>query len=106
MDLDKQHAVLEVIFEYLLASGRKDLVDAYKNASQMKSLEKVCTARKNWKCCKCRQQIAKGSKYFCITVTQRSSFNSTRYCLSCADKLDKPLMISKKQTKMKFLTKE
>lgn len=102
MNLDKQHAVLEEIFEYLLSNGRKDLVDKYNNSTKSKETKKICTARKKWKCCKCRQTILKGTKYFCITITQQAMFISKRYCLSCHS-LPGETKAKSSQLKMKFM---
>lgn len=103
MNFDKQHAVLEEIFDYLLSNGRKDLVDKYNASTKSKETEKVCTARRDWKCCKCRQPIHRGEKYFCITIFQRAIYVSKRYCLNCSS-----LSVMKKQnklSKMNFINK-
>lgn len=102
MDLDKQHAALEKIFEFLFLNGRKDLVDAYNEAAQAKETEKICTARKKWKCCKCRKPILPTTKYFCITYTTKSSFLSKRFCLECISK-NKKNVTKQTSNKMKFI---
>jgi hypothetical protein len=100
MSLETQHNVLERIFEYLLSVGRKDLVDLYKDSTKAKTTGKVCTARRNWKCCKCKKTILKGTKYYCETYAERNMFISKRYCLEC----NKPKIESKKQqNKFKFI---
>lgn len=61
---EKQEKVLEKIFEHLLKSGRKDLVDAYHDITKEYSRESYPKARHAWKCIKCRKTIEKGENIF------------------------------------------
>jgi hypothetical protein len=99
---EKQAKILETIFEHLLSSGRKDLVDAYEDVTRSYTKETFPKARRKWKCGKCKKTIEIGEKYFCKTIADRNFFNSKRLCLECANKKEKK--IEKQQhKKMRFI---
>jgi len=99
---DKQEKILEAIFEHLLSSGRKDLVDAYNNLIREYAKETFPKARQKWKCGKCKKPIQIGEKYYCKTIADRGNFYSKRLCLKCANWKEK--RIEKQQhKKMKFI---
>jgi len=102
MNFSKQHIVLEEIFEYLIDNGRKDLVDKYNNIIKPKKIEKICTSRKTWKCCKCLKTIIKGAKYFNQTYISNGMHVTKHYCISCSNTSKKE--IKKEQIKFKFIS--
>lgn len=101
MNFSKQNHVLEEIFEYLIDNGRKDLVDKFNDIVKPKKTEKICTARKNWKCCKCLKTIIKGAKYFNQTYIVNGMYVTKHYCILCSKSNEKK--IKKEQTKFKFI---
>lgn len=103
MNLDKHHAVLERIFEFLLANGRKDLVDEYNNTSHSEEKGKVCKAKRQWRCCKCRKTIKIGEKYFCISIAMGGTWISKRFCLNCQNRSHEQKTT---QSKFKFIAKD
>jgi PHP family Zn ribbon phosphoesterase len=92
--------VLQKIFEFLLSNGRKDLVEAYKETSTNREKQKINTARKKWKCCKCGKIIEKGEKYLCVDLSTNTTYQLMRYCLKCSSEST----IKSTQSKMKFIT--
>jgi hypothetical protein len=99
---EQRQEVLQKIFEFLLSNGRRDLVEAYKETSTNREKEKIYTARKKWKCCKCGKIIEKGEKYLCVNLDTVTSFQPMRYCLKCSSEG----IIKPKQSKMRFISKE
>ncbi len=104
---DERNVVLSNIFEFLITNGRQDLVNAYKNcAYKGKIKDKICTARKKWKCCRCRRPIHKGEKYVCKDYSNHDGYILMRYCFDCAGtEINKEI---KKTTlsKMRFIKEE
>lgn len=98
---EKQERILEKIFEYLLESGRKDLVDAYKETVKKYTKITYPKARQKWKCRCCKSPIEKGESYYCETTADRNIFISKRLCLKCANRKEKK--IEKQHKKMRFI---
>jgi len=106
MHYSKEHEVLESIFVYLIKQGRKDLVDAYNEAAKLKITGKICTARKKWRCSKCKKVIQIGDKYFCQTnhhgAIRGSIFVTRHVCLTCYG-APKEQQLIKQNCKFKFI---
>jgi len=108
---NKQHKILEEIFEYVISQGRKDLIDAYHDAAETKCTTKETTARKKWKCTVCKKSILPGEKYVNQTKTEgkhsQTMFLVKHICIECFNKTDdvkKPHVGNKsKSNKFKFI---
>lgn len=104
MHYSKQHKILEEIFDFVKSQGRKDLIDAYNEASKMRVVSKICSARKKWECAKCSASIEIGEKHYREEYVQRNSsgalVTTKRICLKCHDI---PKKIEKRQSKLRFI---
>jgi RNase P subunit RPR2 len=110
-EYNKQHKILEEIFEYVINQGRKDLIDAYHDAAGTKYTTKATTARKKWKCTECKKAILPGEKYVNQTKTEgkhsQTIFLIKHICKDCFEKtgdVKKPHVGDKtKSNKFKFI---
>ena len=93
-----KHVILEQIFEVLRSNGRQDLIDKFSTV-QGKVKEKICKAKKAWKCGKCKAVINIGDKYFCKTIESGKNWESLRYCLNCHTNKEEV----KSRKKMRFI---